>query len=400
MVPATATVSIPPVRRLASLDVLRGLIMILMTLDHVRDFFSGARFSPLDLAHTTPALFLTRWITHFCAPGFVFLAGMSAYLWASSRGKSKAQLAGFLFWRGLWLILLELTLVRLAWFLELDYAISLAQVIWAIGWSMLALAGMVLLPDWLILSIAILMIGGHNLLDRFLPTEGFLGAGLWNVLHRPGLIEILPGYSLYVLYPLLPWPGVMALGYIFGRFYKTDPSRRSKWFLRIGSVFLLAFGILRALNLYGDPGHWFPQRNGIFTLLSFINLEKYPPSLLFLLLMLGGLLIALGFLERSIPPFLHFAAIFGRVPLLYYILHLFVIHLAAVGLAWLRYGRADWLFGSAWLFREGFPPDYGYGLAVVYGIWALVVVCLFPVTQWFAHLKQSRSDWWLELSVG
>ena len=384
-----------PARRIESLDVLRGLIMILMSLDHVRDYFSNAQFSPLDLAHTTPALFLTRWITHFCAPGFVLLAGTSACLWAASRGKSRRQLAGFLFRRGLWLILLELTLVRLAWFLNLDYAISLAQVIWAIGWSMVALAGLVFLPDWLILSIAIVMIGGHNLLDRRFPVEGLFGSGLWNLLHRPGLIHLWPGHSLYILYPLLPWPGVMALGYLIGRFYQSDLFRRSRWFLRIGSVFLLAFIILRASNLYGDPGHWFLQRNGIFTLLSFINLEKYPPSLLFLLLTLGGLLIALGFLERSIPAFLAFPAVYGRVPLFYYMLHLFVIHLLAVGLALLRFGRADWLIGSAWFFREGYPPDYGYGLIAVYGIWVLVVACLYPLSKWFADLKQRRRDWWL-----
>ena len=376
------------------MDALRGLIMLLMALDHVRDFFSGARFLPLDLAHTTPALFMTRWVTHLCAPGFVLLAGTSAYLWVERGGKTRPKLARFLLMRGLWLILLELTLVHLAWFLTLDYEVLMLQVIWVIGLSMIVLAGMVFLPDGWILALAVSMIAGHNLLDRFVPVSGDLARGLWDILHRPALMPLGGGHFLYVLYPLIPWPGVMALGYLLGKCLRSDAQPRSRKLMALGGSLALAFVLLRFLNLYGDPAHWFRQRNALFTFLSFINLEKYPPSLLFLLVTLGVNLFLLGLLDRLRGAWLGVLVVFGRVPLFYYIAHLFVIHLAALGLAYLKHGRADWLTGSAWFFREGYPPDYGYSLPVVYLIWALVVVILYPVCKFFAGVKsRSRAGW-------
>jgi len=369
--------------------------MILMALDHVRDFFSNAAYSPLDLTQTTPALFFTRWITHFCAPAFILLAGTSAFLWASARGKGKKELSWFLFTRGVWLIVLELTLVRLAWFFTVDYETSLAQVIWAIGWSMIGLAGLVFLPSWAIAVFAVAMIAGHNLLDSLtLGNTPFTNA-IWTVLHHSGLIELWPGHELYVLYPLIPWLGVIALGYAVGPFFLEDGPKRRRRFLRYGAALLVGFILIRLINQYGDPQPWSPQRDTLFTLLSFLNVEKYPPSLLFLLLTLGPIFLALGLPGRPVGRVTGVIMVYGRVPLFFYILHLFVIHGLAVGLALLRYGQAPWLFGTAWLVHAGYPPDYGYSLPVVYLIWLGVVAAAYPCCKWFSDLKQRRRDWWL-----
>ena len=359
-------VSDSPRSRLLSVDALRGIIMVLMTLDHVRDFFSSACFSPLDLArYYTGAVHDA--LDHTClCPRFRSSGRSQRFPVGCPRRKSRAELARFLLTRGLWLIFLELTVVRLAWFLSLDYEVSLVQVIWIIGWSMIALAGMVFLPDWLILTLAVLMVGGHNLLDGLDAGGGELVRSIWTFLHRPGMVPLAPDHSLYVLYPLLPWPGVMALGYLLGKMYEGETPHRSKRLIWMGVACAALFLILRGFNLYGDPGNWYPQRNGIFTFLSFINLEKYPPSLLFLLITLGIILLGLGILDRSTAVLSSLAAVYGRVPLFYYVLHLFVIHLSAAGLAWLRNGEAGFLTGSAWFFREGYPVDYGYDLPIVY----------------------------------
>jgi len=381
--------------RLNSVDILRGAVMILMALDHVRDYFSNVVFSPLDLSRTTLALFFTRWVTHFCAPAFILLAGTSAFLWASGRGKSKAELARFLLTRGLWLIVLELTVVRFAWSFSLDYEVSLAQVIWAIGWSMIALAGLVFLPNWLTLTFATVMIAGHNLLDQISPSYGGFFGGLWIVLHQPGMIEPLPRHQLFVLYPLIPWIGVIAMGYALGPLFLRDQSERRKWFLSIGLGLALTFIAIRALNTYGDPIHWSVRKGGVFTFLSFINVEKYPPSLLFLLVTLGPTFIALALLDRPLSLLVRPIAIFGRVPLFFYVIHLFLIHALAAGLYFAQHGQADWLFSITWLFGAQHPPNYGYGLLGVYIIWLGVVVALYPVCKWFANFKRGRKDWWL-----
>jgi len=321
--------------------------------------------------------------------------GVSAFLWASFRHKSTGELARFLLTRGLWLIILELTVVRFAWFFSLDYEFSIAQVIWAIGWSMIALAGLVYLPRWLNLTIASAMILGHNLLDRFYPDQFGSFSWLWSILHVRNTLEVIPGHQLIVLYPLVPWIGVMALGYSLGPLFLGEKQARLRWFVRLGLGMILAFMLLRAINIYGDPMPWFPQRNAILTLLSFLNIEKYPPSLLFLLITLGPVFIALAVLERPLNRVTRVIMTYGRVPLFYYVLHLLLIHALAVSLAYLKYGSADWLLGSAWLFRGDYPPDYGYDLPVVYLIWLGVVAALFPTCRWFARVKQQRGDWWL-----
>jgi len=369
--------------------------MLLMALDHTRDYFSQATFSPLNLTRTTAGLFFTRWITHFCAPVFIFLAGVGAFLWAASRGKSKVELAQFLLTRGLGLIGLELTLVHLAWFFSLTYDISLAQVIWAIGWAMIALAGMVFLPNVMILILAVVLIAGHNLLDGLSPYyfNGF--DWLWIALHTGGMLEPLPGHQFFVLYPLLPWIGVMALGYGLGPLFQFEPSKRRTWLLGLGLGCSVAFVGLRALNSYGDPRPWSEQKDALFTFLSFINLEKYPPSLLYLLMTLGPAWVVLAVIDQWASPLTRPLAILGRVPLFFYVVHLFLIHALAVVFAYAHYGQADWLFGAAWFFREGYPRDYGYDLFGVYAIWLVVILTLYLVCHWFVNFKQRRQEGWL-----
>src|SRR5262245_934631 len=251
---------------------LRGLVMVVMALDHVRDYFTSARFDPTDLNLTTPALFLTRWVTHFCAPTFVLLAGTSA--WLASRRRSRSELAGFLLKRGVWLILLEFTVVSCGWYLNFRWELGLrAQVIWAIGVSMIALAGLVYLPRATILAIAVAIVAGHNLLDGITPLYAGGLETLWRVLHVQGQLPAIPAF---VTYPLLPWIGVMALGYLLGPVLDLPAEERRRSLTRLGLGMIAGFLVLRMLNVYGDPAPWTPQRNGLMTLLSFINVTKYP----------------------------------------------------------------------------------------------------------------------------
>jgi uncharacterized membrane protein len=382
--------------RIASIDSLRGLVMVIMALDHVRDFFTNATFNPLDLAQTTPALFLTRWITHLCAPVFVLLAGTGAYLYGA-QGRSKLEVARFLFTRGLFLVILEFTVIHLGWNLSLDYRFILAQVIWMLGWSMVALAALIFLPMWMLVAIAVFMVGGHNLLDGLMADNLGIPRWLWMILHQPGPIEITPERQFFVLYPLVPWIGVMATGYALGQVFLRPPQERQRWLLGLGLGLTLAFILLRWLNGYGDPRPWLPQSSSVLTFLSFINTEKYPPSLLFLLMTLGPGLILLAVFDR-----LEMAGllarpliIFGQVPLFYYALHLILIHLLAVIFSYIRYGQATWLFGADWIFRFGVPEDYGYELPFVYLIWLGVVAILYLACLWFASVKRRQKESWL-----
>ncbi|MEP6709730.1 MAG: heparan-alpha-glucosaminide N-acetyltransferase domain-containing protein [Verrucomicrobiota bacterium] len=386
--------------RLESIDVVRGAIMVLMALDHVRDFFhhDALLFEPTDLSQTNAALFLTRWITHFCAPVFFFLAGTSAFL-SFGRGKSKNDLARFLVSRGLWLVFLELTVVRcLGWGFNFNYHVSGLLVIWALGWSMIVLAALIYLPRWLITVFAVVMIAGHNLLDAVDPkTFGGL-AWLWKIFHVPGELHPVPGMTLGIAYPLVPWVGVMAAGYVFGACFKLERRERQKGLFWLGIALTATFLIIRAANTYGDPTPWNTQRSAVFTLLSFINCEKYPPSVLYLLMTLGPVIILLALLDRDLSPIVRPFIVFGRVPLFFYLLHLPLMHGIAVGLSYLKYGRADWLFGGPAgipVFGAAYPRDYGYSLLVVYLIWIAVVVLLYPLCRWFARVKQERRDVWL-----
>jgi uncharacterized membrane protein len=373
--------------RLDSVDLLRGLVMVLMALDHVRDYFSDARFDLTDFSRTTAALFLTRWVTHFCAPVFFFTAGVAAYL-SSARGKPRGALARFLVTRGLWLVVLELTVVRFAWIFNLDYRITAAGVIWALGWSMVALAGLIYLPRAVIAFVALGMIAGHNLLDgiSLQTTEPTLLGASW----RDWVWSILHVSKLPIIYPLIPWIGVMAAGYVFGPLLRDEAWRR-RWLVWLGVGLTVAFIVLRATNLYGEPRPWVAQQSPLFTALAFLDATKYPPSLVYLLMTMGPALVGLALFERASGPIARFFIIFGRVPLFYYIAHLYLIHALAVVAGVLSgYEASRFLVMFPW-----FPEDYGFGLPVVYGVWALVVLMLYPLSRWFAGLKARRKDTWL-----
>lgn len=377
--------------RIESVDVVRGVVMILMALDHSRDFFGNSGVNPTDPGTTTIPLFFTRWITHFCAPTFFFLTGVGACL--ASRGKSTSELSRFLFTRGLWLIFLELVVTRgLGWQFNFDYHVIPLIVLWALGWAMIVLSGLIYLPRWATGTLSIMLIAGHNLLDSLPWTNWF-----WSILHVPNVLVATPRFAIFEAYPLIPWVGVTAGGYCLGQIYSWPEERRQKWLLWLGLSFVGAFVALRTINHYGDPFPWGHQKSPAFTMLSFLNTTKYPPSLLFLLMTLGPSLLFLWAVDRGIPRWLRPALIFGKVPMFYYLLHIPLIHLIAIAVCYARNGQVHWMFESPNLnsFPITPPPGWGYSLPVVYLVWIIVVVMLYPVCRWFAGLRQRRRDWWL-----
>jgi uncharacterized membrane protein len=365
--------------RIISVDVLRGLVMAIMALDHTRDFFSTTGFNPRDV--TEPALFLTRWVTHICAPTFIFLAGLSAFLYG--RGRKVWDLSRFLLIRGLWLILIDFTLIKLGWRFEFDLFRMTGGIIFVIGISMIALAALVWLPRWAIAGVSLTMIAGHNLLDNIRADELGGASWAWHLLHEPGRIYLGDGGApLYVLYPLIPWIGVMAAGYVLGPVMQLEARPRQRVLFQLGAAITLGFIVLRATNLYGDPASWSTQETWLATLLSFLNCEKYPPSLLYLMMTLGPALMLLAAFEYARGSFAQFLAIFGQVPFFYYVIHIYLIHLLAVATAFAMTGD---------LIRT---PEIGLSLGGVYLVWLLVLVLLYPVCRWFAELKSSRRGWW------
>ena len=391
------TASTAPMRaRIESIDLVRGIIMILMALDHTRDYFGNAGVNPTDPATTTVALFLTRWITHICAPGFFLLTGVGAAL--TLRRMSTPALSRFLLTRGLWLIFLEIVVVRcFGWQFNFDYRLMLLNVLWALGWAMIFLSALVRLPTWAVTSIGVVMIATHNLLDGVQEASFGALAPLWTILHAPGVIVDAPGHLVFVAYALIPWIGVTAAGYGLGTVYRWEAERRRRLLLRLGLVLVAAFLVLRTINGYGDPLPWSTRQSPMFTALSFLNTNKYPPSLLFLLMTLGPILLLLRALDAGTPGVLHPALVFGKVPLFYYLLHVPLIHLLAVVACYARYGDAHWMFQSNGLdqFPVTQPPGGPLGLPWVYLIWAGIVIALYPVCRWFAALKRRRGEWWL-----
>jgi uncharacterized membrane protein len=387
--------------RVQSVDALRGAIMMLMAIDHIRDFVarSAMQFLPTDLTRTTAAIFLTRWITHFCAPVFMLTAGLGAFFWMSRGRHSKAELSRFLIARGVWLILLEVTVLRVIVFSQVCYRGSpvILLILWAIGISMIALAVLIYLPIRLLAAMSVAMIALHNLLDGIPATRFGRAAPLWKILHQQGLIPFA-GLNFVTGYPVLPWIGVMACGYCLGAVFLRDEKSRQRILVRLGFMLSAAFVLVRAINLYGDPSRWSHQASALFTVLSFLNTTKYPPSLDFLLMTLGPALIALAWLERVRFSFRNPLVVFGRVPMFYYVVHWLVAHLIVIGLNFARYGRAPFLLiappsmGSP---SAAFPPDYGFPLWTVYAVWVAVLLLLYPACLWFARLKQRRHDWWL-----
>jgi len=389
-----------PVRaaRNDSVDLLRGLVMVLMAIDHTRDFLHIGQlhgFDPLDLKTTTVALFLTRWITHFCAPVFIFLAGTGAFL-AGTRGKSKRALSWFLVTRGVWLIFLELTVINWAgWSFSFDLHAIGVMVIWAIGWSMIVLAALIHLPVAAIATFGIALIVAHNAFDAVQPESwGALG-WLWRGLHAGGPIEYAPGYSLIVAYPLIPWMGVMAAGYAFGALLQREAAERRRVIFRLGAALTVGFIVLRALNVYGDPRPWTTQANAGRTLLAMLDCHKYPPSLCYLLMTLGPALMLLAWLDGRTPRLMQPLLVFGRVPMFYYLLHLPLIHGLAIVIETARFGAAPWLFANPFGPNPAMPPNAGFGLIGVYATWLVVIVLLYPVCRRFADLKRRRCDAWL-----
>lgn len=377
--------------RIESVDLLRGVVMILMAIDHTRDFFGNSAINPVDVTTTTVPLFLTRWITHFCAPTFFFLTGTGAFL--ASRRKTRSELSQFLFTRGLWLIFLELVVCRiLGWQFNADFHVVLLIVLWALGWSMITLSALVYLPAWAAATFGIVLVAGHNLFDTVQSTSWW-----WSILHVPNILVARPGFTLFVVYPLIPWVGVTAAGYGFGQIYNWPAERRQKFLLRFGLVLIAAFVVIRFINHYGDPNPWEKQPSHVFTLLSFLNTTKYPPSLLFLLMTLGPDMIFLRIIDSGTPRWMRPALIFGKVPMFYFLLHVPLIHLLAVAVCYARYGSAHWMFESPNLRSFPFtpPPGWGYSLPVVYFVWFIVVLTLYPVCRWFAGVRQRRSEAWL-----
>ena len=397
-------------RRIDSIDLLRGIVMVIMMLDHTRDFVHNAifQFDPTDPTHTNVALFFTRWITHFCAPVFVFLAGTSTYL-QYLRGKSKGELSRFLITRGLWLIVLEVTVVKFGVFFNFDIRfVGFLQVIWVIGVSMITLAALIHFPLKFVTAFGLAMILFHNLLDP-LEAQNWNGPEspvpplihkLWILLHIPfqpfPVLWFFPSPVVFVVYPLIPWIGVMAAGYGFGALYKLDEQRRRRLFLIIGGVATLLFIVMRRIDRYGDPSEFMTQKNIVYTALSFLNTTKYPPSLLFLLMTLGPAILALAYFESRTHygRIARFFITFGRVPLFFYVLQWYTAHLIAVLLHYAFGKPVGWLFRSPIDFTT--PPEgIGFNLAIVFVAWIIGVMLLYPLCKWFAGVKQRRRDWWL-----
>jgi uncharacterized membrane protein len=379
-----------PIARLASIDVLRGAIMILMALDHVRAFFHWHSFchNPTNPLHTTLPIFFTRWITHFCEPGFCLLAGLSAYLWGSSR--SKANLSRFLITRGIWLIVVEITLVNFAWHFDIQFRSMHLSVLWMLGVCMILMAGIIHLGRAEILLFSILLICGHNLLDP-VATKSVL----WSLLHRPSLHQLFNGrLTLLVADPIIPWLGVMVLGYYFGSYFDASVTnvRRTKLFNSVGFLFLFLFAVLRISGLYGDSKVFTPQTSFSRTLISFLNCTKYPPSLQFLLLTLGVLLLALTVAGRLQSRLGSYFATFGRVPFFFYVVHLFLIHGLAMAIAGANGFGGHRLVIRVWMSIDPQMKGFGFSLFVVYIIWALIVLVLFPACKWFATYKALHRD--------
>jgi len=364
--------------------------MILMALDHVRDMVTQPRSAMLDFSEAEGLLFFTRWVTHFCAPTFVLLAGIGAFLYQARTGSPRA-VTRFLLTRGLWLVMIELTVVSFAWNFNIGGRMVLPlQVIWALGVSMIALAGLVWLPRVLVAVFGLTMVLGHNLLDAVQPALAE-ASPLWVLFHMQGPLEVSGTIVAFVGYPLVPWIGLMALGYVLGPvFAAPDPARPRKlafW----GVALIIAFVALRLPHLYGEPRAWEVGASLVPTLVSFFDVTKYPPSLQFLLMTVGPALVMLGLLDRARGRMIDALVTIGRVPFFYYVAHLYLIHTLAliVGVA------QGFAVGDIAVVFFFYPEGFGLGLGSVYLLWIAVVLTLFPACRWFAAVKSRRGEWWL-----
>lgn len=383
--------------RLTSIDIARGLIMVIMALDHTRDYFHADAFvfSPTDLDKTHTALFFTRWITHFSMPGFVFLSGLSANI--SLQRKSKAELTRYLLTRGLWLVILEFTVLRFGYFFNFYFDVTILTVLWLFGICMLLLAALIHLPSRWILILGLIILVGHNLFDGFSVEPTSLGFVPWTILMSRGLLAVTPDVAFVVTYPIIPWLGIMLLGYSIGTWYtNTGEVIRQKLLLSTGFVCVIAFIVLRFINLYGDPAPWAVQPSSWYTVLSFLNTSKYPPSFLFALMTIGPLLILLSLLEKGNTKILQPLNTIGRVPLFYFILHFYLIHTVALISYMIKTGKSfsniDLHFAKSF---GGITPEGGHSLLVVYLVWIAIVLIMYPLCKAYDRVKSQRSGTFL-----
>ncbi len=382
-------------KRIDSIDQLRGIIMIIMALDHVRDFFhvNAMTTDPTDPATTTPILFFTRWITHFCAPLFVFLAGTSVFLTGQKR--TKKDLSIFLLKRGIWLMVLEVTIFNFIFSFDPLYHFIGLQVIWVTGVSMVLLAALHFLPVPVLFAIGLLMVGGHNFLDRFNDAPDSTDRSMiWALIHQPYFAQYAENRFFGVLYPLIPWPGIMLLGYCLGTLYAKgyDAVKRRKMLVSMGLVTIAVFVILRSINVYGDLRPWSEQKDTTATLLSFFNVTKYPPSLLYICMTIGPGLLILAWLEKIKAGWTNFVVIFGRVPMFYYILHFFLIHILCMIVFFATGYSMSQAATGMMLFR---PNEFGFSLGIVYLIWIAVILILYPICKRYSVYKATHDKWWL-----
>ena len=392
---------ISPIKnRVHSIDLLRGLAIIIMALDHTRNFFHSDAmiFGPADLTRTTVPLFFTRWITHFCAPTFVFLAGTSAFL--VGQRKTKKELSLFLLYRGLWLLFLELTVVNFGWTFNIHFPFFVLGVIWALGISMMVLSILVHLPFRVVLSVGIILVAAHNLLDTIHVPGNTLKSFLWSALHDPGFGResghlIINGRSIIVDYPVSPWIGVIALGYCFGYLYKpgVDVVARRKILLMLGVGAVLLFIFLRMINIYGDPHPWSDQKSPAFTFLSFLKVTKYPPSLQFILMTLGPAALFLAVAEKSFKGFGKPIIHIGRVPMFFYLVHIYLIHVLALFAA--KFTGFEWIDMVSQKPLTPVVNGYGFSLGMLYVIWIIVILLLYPLCKRYDKYKSSHKKWWL-----
>ncbi|WP_298236805.1 heparan-alpha-glucosaminide N-acetyltransferase domain-containing protein [uncultured Algibacter sp.] len=383
--------------RIESIDILRGLVMVIMALDHTRDYFhyDAALNDPTNLETTTPYLFFTRFITHYCAPVFVFLAGTSAFLYGSN--KTKPKLFKFLFTRGIWLIVLEIFLNNLLWFFDLSYSFVLLQVIWAIGVSMICLSFLVFLPKKVIAAIGLILISGHNLLDGITMQGNSISALLWYMLHQPNGFTLYDNHYIFFGYPVIPWIGLIALGYCLGSLYTRgfDVTIRKKWLLRLGITSILLFFTIRGINIYGDLAPWSVQNTSAKTIMAFLNVTKYPPSLSYVLITMGPALFFLYTIERVKNGVTDILLVFGRVPLFYYFLHILVIHIGAILGVILLNDNWQELLNISQNPIAGLAK-HGYSLFTVYIVWMIIITLLyFPSKKYMTYKANNKDKWWL-----
>jgi len=368
--------------RVASIDLIRGAVMVLMAIDHVRVYAGVPAGGPM------PGVFFTRWVTHFVAPAFLFLAGTSAFFY----GRKHSDLSRFLLVRGIWLVLLELTVLRVCWTFNFDFRhYMLAGVIWVIGWCMILMAALVRLRPKTVGIIGAAIIALHNAVMPWVVNHAPLGP-LANIVYGIGPVGSSP---LLVLYSIIPWIGVMAAGYWFGTVLVMEPARRNRICLRLGLGATALFLLLRATNIYGDPRPWTSMQ--MPRLLAFLNTTKYPASLSFLLMTLGPTIALIPLLDRARGPVVQWLTVFGRVPFFYYMLHIPLIHALALVVSLIRTGSVNpWLFTNHPMAPGNVPDGYMWSLGLLYLVWAIAVVLLYIPSRWYAELKARRTDWWLK----